>query len=82
MQASITVLAVAENPDKAEALRATLAERIQTEALPDASLRVRFGKAAEQIAAEHAASVTCEMLIMTARARSRASRLPVLRQER
>jgi sulfate transport system ATP-binding protein len=77
MQASTTVLAVAEDPDKAEALRAKLSERVQAESLPDAGLRVRFGQAAEQIAAEQAASLY-EMLVMTARARSRASRLPVL----
>jgi sulfate/thiosulfate transport system ATP-binding protein len=77
MQASITVLAVSEDADKAEALRTKLSERAQTESLLDASLRVRFGKAAEQIAAEQAESVY-EMLVMTARARSRASRLPVL----
>ena len=77
MQASITLLAVAEDADKAEALRAKLKEREQAEALPDASIHVRFGKAAEQIAAEQAASVY-EMLVMTARARSRGSRLPVL----
>ena len=77
MQASITVLAVAEHADRAEVLRAKLGERAQAESLPEASLRVRFGKAAEQIAAEQAESVY-EMLVMTARARSRASRLPVL----
>jgi len=77
MQASVTVLAVAEDPDKAEALRAKLAERVQTEAVPEPSLRVRFGKAAEQIAAEQASSLY-EMLVMTASNRSRASRLPGL----
>ena len=77
MQASITVLAVSEDADKAETLRAKLSERAQTESLPDASLRVRFGKPAEQIAAEQAESVY-EMLVMTARAPSRASRLPGL----
>jgi sulfate/thiosulfate transport system ATP-binding protein len=77
MQASITLLAVAEDADKAEALRTKLAERAEAETLPEPSLRVRFGKAAEQIAAEQAASVY-EMLVMTARARSRPSRLPVL----
>jgi nucleotide-binding universal stress UspA family protein len=77
MQASTTVLAVAEDADTAEALRAKLGERVQSESLPDAALRVRFGKAAEQIAAEQAASLY-EMLVMTGRARSRASRLPVL----
>lgn len=77
MQASTTVLAVSENADKAETLRKKLSERVQVESLEDASLRVRFGKPAEQIAAEQAESVH-EMLVMTARARSRSSRLPVL----
>jgi nucleotide-binding universal stress UspA family protein len=77
MRASITVLAVAEDPNKAEALRAKLSERVKAESLPEASLRVRFGNAAEQIAAEQAASLY-EMLVMTARARSRTPRLPVL----
>jgi len=77
MQASTTVLAVAEDADTAEALRAKLGERVQAESLPEAELRVRFGKASEQIAAEQAASLY-EMLVMTARTRSRASRLPVL----
>ena len=77
LRASTTVLAVAEDPDKAEALRAKLAERAKAESLPEAALRVRFGNAAEQIAAEQAASLY-EMLVMTARARSRASRIPVL----
>lgn len=77
MQASTTVLAVAEDAETAEALRAKLGERVQAESLPEAALRVRFGKAAEQIAAEQAASLY-EMLVMTARAGSRASRRLVL----
>jgi nucleotide-binding universal stress UspA family protein len=75
--ASTTVLAVAEDPDKAEALRTKLAERVNAESLSEAALRVRFGNAAEQIAAEQAASLY-EMLVMTARARTRASRLAAL----
>ncbi|MEK6288774.1 MAG: ATP-binding cassette domain-containing protein [Acidobacteriota bacterium] len=77
LRGSITVLAVAEDPDKAEALRAKLTERVKAESLAEAALRVRFGNAAEQIAAEQAASLY-EMLVMTARARSRPSRIPVL----
>ena len=77
LRASTTVLAVAEDPDRAEALRAKLVERVKAESLSEAALRVRFGNAAEQIAAEQAASLY-EMLVMTARARSRSSRLPVL----
>jgi len=77
MQAMTTVLAVAEKPDSEEALRAKISQRVQTESLTDATVRVRFGKAAEQIAAEQAASLY-EMIVMTARSQSRASRLPVL----
>lgn len=77
MQASVSVLAVAEDADRAEALRTKLSERVQAASLSDASLNVRFGRAAEQIAAEQAASVY-EMLVMTARTRSRPARLPVL----
>jgi len=77
MQASTTVLAVAENPEGAEALRTRIAQRVQAESMTGAAVRVRFGKAAEQIAAEQAASLY-EMMVMSARSRSRASRLPVL----
>jgi len=77
MQATTKVIAVAEDPDKAETLRAKLGERVQSESLSEAGLSVRFGDAAEQIAAEQAASLY-EMLIMTARKRSRVPRIPVL----
>ncbi len=77
LRASTTVLAVAEDPDKGEALRVRLGERVKTESLGESLLRVRFGNAAEQIAAEQAASLY-EMLVMTARTGSRASRRPVL----
>jgi sulfate/thiosulfate transport system ATP-binding protein len=77
MQATTKVIAVAEDPDKAETLRAKLGERVQSESLSEAGLSVRFGDAAEQIAAEQAASLY-EMLIMTARKKSRPSRIPVL----
>lgn len=77
MQASITVLAVVEDADEAEALRMKVGERVQSESLHDASIRVRFGRAAEQITAQQVGSVY-EMLVMTARARSRISRLPAL----
>jgi sulfate transport system ATP-binding protein len=77
MQASTTVLSVAEDSYTAETLRTKVTERVQAESLPEAAVRVRFGKVAEQIAAELAASLY-EMLVMTARARSRAKRLPML----
>ena len=77
MRASTTVLSIAEDSDTAETLRTKLTERVQAESLPEAAVRVRFGKVAEQIAAELAASLY-EMLVMTARTRSRTTRLPML----
>jgi nucleotide-binding universal stress UspA family protein len=77
MRASTTVLSIAEDSDTAETLRTKLTERVQAESLPEAAVRVRFGKIAEQIAAELAASLY-EMLVMTARTRSRTTRLPML----
>ncbi|MFY9558403.1 MAG: ATP-binding cassette domain-containing protein [Blastocatellia bacterium] len=77
LRARTTALAVAEHQEKADPLRAKLRERIKAAGLPEDALRVRFGKAAEQIAAEQAESLY-EMLVMTARPRSKASRLPAL----
>lgn len=78
LQAKTTVLAVAEDPDQAEPLRAKLGERVEATKLTGAVLRVRFGKPAEQIATEQAQSLY-EMLIMTPRPRSKtAARRPVL----
>ncbi len=77
MRATTTVLGVAEDPDQAESLRARLGERVEAAGLPEAALRVRFGNAAEQIAAEQAESLF-EMVVMTARPRWKSRRLPVL----
>ncbi|MGZ5234556.1 MAG: ATP-binding cassette domain-containing protein, partial [Burkholderiales bacterium] len=78
LRARTTVLAVAEDPDQAEPLRAKLGERVEATKLTGAVLRVRFGKPAEQIATEQAQSLY-EMLIMTPRPRSKgAARRPVL----
>jgi sulfate/thiosulfate transport system ATP-binding protein len=77
LQARTTVLAVAEDPDQAEPLRAKLAERVEAAGLTGAVLRVRFGKPAEQIATEQAQSLY-EILIMTPRPRSKAPRRLVL----
>ena len=78
LQAKTTVLAVAEDPDQAEPLRAKLGERVEATKLTGAVLRVRFGKPAEQIATEQAQSLY-EMLIMTPRPRSKSvARRPVL----
>ncbi|HSB08041.1 MAG TPA: ATP-binding cassette domain-containing protein [Blastocatellia bacterium] len=77
LHASTTALTVAENPEEAEALRARLEERVRAAGIADASLRVRYGSAAEQIATEQAASLY-DWLIMTARPRGKTPRLPVL----
>jgi sulfate transport system ATP-binding protein len=66
LRASTTVVAVAENPDAGEQLRAKLTQRQQEAGLREAITHVRFGKAVEQIAAEQA-EVLYEMLVITAR---------------
>ena len=81
LHAPATVLAVAENPERAESLRAALGERQQTAGLNAAALQIRYGNAVEQIAAEHAESVY-EMLVMspqprTSGLRARAAHLPI-----
>jgi sulfate transport system ATP-binding protein len=76
LRAKTTMLAVAEDPEQAEALRAKLASRAEAAQLTGAALRVRFGKASEQIATEQAESLY-DILVMTARPRIQ-SRLPVL----
>jgi sulfate transport system ATP-binding protein len=81
LQAPATVLAVAENPERAETLRATLNERQQAAGLTEATQQIRFGNAVEQIAAEHAESVY-EMLVMSPQPRAvglraRAAHLPM-----
>jgi sulfate/thiosulfate transport system ATP-binding protein len=81
LQAPATVLAVAENPERAEILRATLNERQQAAGLTEAAQQIRFGNAVEQIAAEHAESVY-EMLVMSPQPRAvglraRAAHLPM-----
>ena len=77
LQARTTVLAVTEEPDQAEPLRAKLGARVEAAELAGATLRVRFGKPSEQIATEQAQSLY-EMLIMTPRPRSKAARRLVL----
>jgi len=81
LRATATVLAVAENPERAESLRTALGERQQSAGLAEAALQIRYGNAIEQIAAEHAESVY-EMLVMspqprTAGLRARAAHLPM-----
>jgi sulfate/thiosulfate transport system ATP-binding protein len=75
LQSPTTVLAVAENPDAAETLRASIKERQQAAGLEGAELHVRFGNASEQIATEQAESLY-ELLVMTARPRFKGARLP------
>ncbi|MFL6212668.1 MAG: ATP-binding cassette domain-containing protein [Blastocatellia bacterium] len=80
LRAQATVLAVAENPERAEALRTSLAERQQGAGLAESALQIRYGNAVEQIAAEHAESVY-EMLVMSPQPRgtglrARATHLP------
>jgi ABC-type sugar transport system ATPase subunit/nucleotide-binding universal stress UspA family protein len=74
--ATTTVLGVAENPDRAETLRIAIKGRQEATGLAQAELHVRFGNPAEQIAGEQAESLY-EMLVLTPRPRSKASRLPV-----
>ena len=84
LPAAATILAVAENPERAERLQTSLKERQGAAGLEQAELHVRYGKPAEQIAAEQA-SAMYEMLVLTTRPplkgsffrrRPRASRLP------
>jgi sulfate transport system ATP-binding protein len=75
LRSTTTLLAVAENPDGAESLRAAIKERQQAAGLSDAKLRMRYGNAAEQIAAEQAESLY-EILVMAARPRFKTARLP------
>jgi sulfate/thiosulfate transport system ATP-binding protein len=64
-----TVVAVAENPEQGEALRARLNERREAAGLTSAALHLRYGNAIEQIAAEHAESVY-EILVMAPQPRA------------
>jgi sulfate/thiosulfate transport system ATP-binding protein len=81
LRASATVLAVADNPERAEGLRTALGERQQSAGLDAAALQIRHGNAVEQIAAEHAEAVY-EMLVIrpqprAAGLRARAAHLPM-----
>ena len=79
-RAPATVLAVAENPERAETLRTALGERQQAAGLAESALQIRYGNAVEQIATQQAESVY-EMLVMSpqprgAGLRARATHLP------
>ena len=81
LRATTNVLTVAENPERAEGLRAALGERQQNAGLNEAALQIRYGNASEQIAAAHAEAIY-EMLVMSpqpraARLRTRAAHLPM-----
>ncbi|HJQ23281.1 MAG TPA: ATP-binding cassette domain-containing protein [Blastocatellia bacterium] len=81
LQAAATVLTAAENPEHGEGLRAALGNRQQEVGLDAATLQIRYGNAAEQIAAAHAEAIY-EMLVMSpqpraASLRARATHLPL-----
>ena len=69
LRAATTVLAVAEDPESTDTLRATVSERQLSAGLDGAALRISHGDAAEQIATQQAASVY-EMLVMVPRPRA------------
>jgi len=71
--AAATILAVAENPEKGERLQTSLRERQEAAELQQAELHVRYGKPAEQIAAEQAGAMY-ELLVTTTRPISKGSR--------
>ena len=73
LRSSATILAVAEKPEAAERLHATLKERQIAAGLETAELHVRYGNAAEQIATEQAGALY-EMLVLTTRPRSKIPR--------
>lgn len=74
--ATATILAVTENPEAAEVLRAALKQRQAAAGLEQVDLHVRHGDASEQIAAEQAESLY-EMLVLATRPRARTVRRPV-----
>ncbi|HEX5735755.1 MAG TPA: ATP-binding cassette domain-containing protein [Blastocatellia bacterium] len=74
--ATATVLAVAENAEAGEQLRATVKQRQAGAELEQEDLHIRFGNASEQIAAEQAESLY-EMLVLATRPRPRTVRRPV-----
>jgi sulfate transport system ATP-binding protein len=73
LRSSATILAVAEKPEAAERLHASLKERQIAAGLETAELHVRYGNAAEQIATEQAGALY-EMLVLTTRPRSKIPR--------
>jgi sulfate transport system ATP-binding protein len=76
LKATATILAVAENAEAGERLRATLKQRQAEADLEQVDLRVRFGDPSEQIAAEQAESLY-EMAVFATRPRARAVMRPV-----
>ena len=76
LKATATILAVAENAEAGERLRATLKQRQAEADLEQVDLRVRFGDPSEQIAAEQAESLY-EMAVFATRPRARTVRRPV-----
>jgi sulfate transport system ATP-binding protein len=76
LKATATILAVAENAEAGEQLRATLKQRQVEADFEQADLHIRFGDPSEQIAAEQAESLY-EMVVFATRPRARAVRRPV-----
>ncbi|HET9531042.1 MAG TPA: ATP-binding cassette domain-containing protein, partial [Blastocatellia bacterium] len=64
--ASVTLLAVADNPDEAEALRQTVVSRQKESTLSEAEVQIRYGEWAEQIIAEQS-DMLYEMLVLAPR---------------
>jgi sulfate/thiosulfate transport system ATP-binding protein len=75
LRASTTVLAIADNPEAGEKLRATFNTRMQEARLPHGELHIRYGNPVEQIAIEKAESLY-EMMVLADTSRGRISRLP------
>lgn len=75
MRASTTILAVAENPDAGEKLRASFNSQLENGLIEQADLHIRFGDAVEQIAVEKAESLY-DMVLLSGKAPSPARRLP------
>jgi sulfate/thiosulfate transport system ATP-binding protein len=75
LRASTTVLAIADNPEAGEKLRADFNTRMQEAKLPQADLHIRFGNTVEQLAIEKAESLY-EMMVLSDKPRAKLPRLP------
>ena len=75
LRASTTVLAIADNPEAGEKLRAAFNTRMQEAKFPQAELHIRYGNHVEQIAIEKAESLY-DMMILSDKSRAKIARLP------